>query len=76
MNKTNRFDVNVYNVMFFFVDQDIAWYWFGVTLAVANLAYFSINIFAFLIPYFLPRAFELHFKEKYEIEEAKYKKSY
>ncbi|GJS35907.1 hypothetical protein Tco_1260680 [Tanacetum coccineum] len=56
--------------------QDIAWYWFGVTLAVANLSYFSVNIFAFLIPYFLPRAFELHFKEKYETEETKDKKSY
>ncbi|MFS7959068.1 hypothetical protein Hanom_Chr08g00686291 [Helianthus anomalus] len=48
--------------------QDIAWYWFGVSLAVTNLAYFSINISAFLIPYFLPRAFELHFKERYERE--------
>ncbi|XP_071688579.1 uncharacterized protein [Rutidosis leptorrhynchoides] len=48
--------------------QDIVWYWFGVSLAVANLAYFSINIFAFLIPCFLPRAFELHFKERYETE--------
>ncbi|KAJ6428404.1 hypothetical protein OIU84_023771 [Salix udensis] len=30
--------------------KDIAWYWFGRSLAVANLAYFSINIFLFLIP--------------------------
>ncbi|KAI3780129.1 hypothetical protein L2E82_10063 [Cichorium intybus] len=46
--------------------HDIAWYWFGVCLAVTNLAYFSINIFAFLIPRFLPQAFELYFKERYE----------
>lgn len=39
-----------------------------MTLALANLTYFSINIFAFLIPYFLPRAFEVHFKERYETE--------
>ncbi|KAL8258407.1 hypothetical protein R6Q59_030448 [Mikania micrantha] len=48
--------------------QDIAWYWFGISLAVANLTYFSINIFAFLIPHFLPKAFELHFKERYETQ--------
>ncbi|KAJ9554570.1 hypothetical protein OSB04_018615 [Centaurea solstitialis] len=46
--------------------QDIAWYWFGISLAVANLAYFSINIFAFLIPRFLPNAFEQYFKERNE----------
>lgn len=47
--------------------QDIAWYWFGKGLAVANLAYFSINLFGFLIPRFLPRAFERYFQEKGEI---------
>nr|XP_043615030.1 uncharacterized protein LOC122587000 [Erigeron canadensis] len=51
--------------------QDIAWYWFGISLAVANLAYFSINIFAFLIPRFLPKAFELYFKERYDETGAK-----
>lgn len=47
--------------------QDLAWYWFGKGLAVANLAYFSINLFGFLIPRFLPRAFERYFQEKGEI---------
>ncbi|KAG5019469.1 hypothetical protein JHK87_015324 [Glycine soja] len=46
---------------------DLAWYWFGKGLAVANLAYFSINLFGFLIPRFLPRAFERYFQEKGEI---------
>ncbi|KAG6791351.1 hypothetical protein POTOM_000468 [Populus tomentosa] len=48
--------------------KDIAWYWFGRSLAVANLAYFSINLFFFLIPKFLPRAFEMYFRERDEIE--------
>lgn len=48
--------------------KDIAWYWFGRSLAVANLAYFSINLFIFLIPIFLPRAFEIYFRERDEIE--------
>ncbi|XP_011036113.1 PREDICTED: uncharacterized protein LOC105133721 isoform X2 [Populus euphratica] len=48
--------------------QDIAWYWFGRSLAVANLAYFSINLFIFLIPKFLPRAFEMYFRERDENE--------
>ncbi|KAI3733316.1 hypothetical protein L6452_12758 [Arctium lappa] len=48
--------------------QDIAWYWFGISLAVTNLAYFSINIFAFLIPRFLPKAFEQYFKERNETQ--------
>lgn len=47
--------------------QDVAWYWFGKGLAVANLAYFSINLFGFLIPRFLPRAFERYFQDKGEI---------
>ncbi|KAH9313808.1 hypothetical protein KI387_022435, partial [Taxus chinensis] len=38
--------------------QDVAWLWFGRGLAVANLLYFTINMFCFLIPRFLPRAFE------------------
>ncbi|KAK7316924.1 hypothetical protein RJT34_00744 [Clitoria ternatea] len=46
--------------------QDTAWYWFGKSLAVANLAYFSINLFGFLIPRFLPRAFERYFQERGE----------
>ncbi|RDY08313.1 hypothetical protein CR513_07465, partial [Mucuna pruriens] len=47
--------------------QDSAWYWFGKGLAVANLTYFSINLFGFLIPRFLPRAFEKYFQERGEI---------
>lgn len=48
--------------------KDVAWYWFGRGLAVANLAYFSINLFCFLIPRFLPRAFERYIKDRDEIE--------
>ncbi|KAJ9709894.1 hypothetical protein PVL29_001398 [Vitis rotundifolia] len=55
--------------------KDVAWFWFGKTLAVANLVYFSINLFVFLIPRFLPRAFERYFRERDEtrakIEEDK-----
>ena len=47
--------------------QDTAWYLFGKGLAVANLAYFSINLFGFLIPSFLPRAFERYFQQRGEI---------
>lgn len=46
----------------------MAWFWFGRGLAVANLAYFSINLFGFLIPRFLPRAFERYFKEMDEMQ--------
>lgn len=48
--------------------KDVAWYWFGRSLAVANLVYFSINLFGFLIPRFLPRAFERYFRERDENE--------
>ncbi|KAG9445953.1 hypothetical protein H6P81_012081 [Aristolochia fimbriata] len=44
--------------------QDVAWLWFGKVLAVANLAYFSVNLFAFLIPRFLPRAFEQYLNQR------------
>ncbi|XP_004239243.2 uncharacterized protein [Solanum lycopersicum] len=47
--------------------KDVTWYWFGKGLAVANLAYFSINLFGFLIPQFLPRAFERYFRERSEV---------
>ncbi|XP_072958949.1 uncharacterized protein [Typha angustifolia] len=46
--------------------QDAAWLWFGRVLAVANLIYFSVNLFGFLIPQFLPRAFEKYFKMRDE----------
>lgn len=48
--------------------QDMAWFWFGRILAVANLVYFSTNLFCFLIPRFLPRAFEKYFRERDEIQ--------
>ncbi|KAI4334901.1 hypothetical protein L6164_013605 [Bauhinia variegata] len=44
--------------------KDTAWYWFGLGLAMANMVYFSINLFGFLIPRFLPRAFERYLEEK------------
>jgi hypothetical protein len=44
-----------------------AWVWFGRALAMANLVYFSINLFGFLIPKFLPRAFEKYFKMRDEV---------
>uniref|UniRef100_A0A803L1B3 DUF7733 domain-containing protein n=2 Tax=Chenopodium quinoa TaxID=63459 RepID=A0A803L1B3_CHEQI len=47
--------------------KDVAWFWFGRSLAVANLVYFSINLLCFLIPRFLPRAFERYFSERDEI---------
>lgn len=47
--------------------KDKAWFWFGRVLAVANLVYFSINLFGFLIPRFLPRAFKRYFQERGEI---------
>lgn len=46
--------------------QDVAWLWFGRGLAVANLLYFTINLFCFLIPRFLPRAFERYFQDRTE----------
>ncbi|KAL5552648.1 hypothetical protein UlMin_040049 [Ulmus minor] len=48
--------------------KDIGWFWFGRSLAVANLVYFSINLFVFLIPRFLPRAFERYFKNSERTE--------
>ncbi|KAL7606916.1 uncharacterized protein LOC111889825 [Lactuca sativa] len=48
--------------------QDVAWFWFGRGLAVANLGYFSINMFVFLIPRFLPKAFDQYFRERNEIQ--------
>ncbi|KAF5741182.1 hypothetical protein HS088_TW10G00177 [Tripterygium wilfordii] len=47
--------------------KDVVWYWFGRSLAIANLVYFSINLFGFLILRFLPRAFEIYFKERDEM---------
>jgi hypothetical protein len=41
--------------------------WFGRYLAAANLLYFSANLFVFLIPRFLPRAFEKYFCMRDEV---------
>ncbi|CAL0305257.1 unnamed protein product [Lupinus luteus] len=60
--------VQVFFVQFFYIHVlDTAWYWFGKGLAVANMAYFCINLLGFLIPRFLPRAFERYFQERGEI---------
>lgn len=47
--------------------QEAAWVWFGRYLAAANLVYFSANLFVFLIPRFLPRAFEKYFRMRDEV---------
>ncbi|MCO5589023.1 hypothetical protein L7F22_042987 [Adiantum nelumboides] len=44
--------------------RDIAWMWFGRGLASANLVYFIINMFFFIIPRFIPRAFERYQQAK------------
>lgn len=44
--------------------RDLAWMWFGRGLASANLIYFIINIFCFILPRFIPRAFERYFQAK------------
>ena len=46
---------------------EAAWLWFGRYLAAANLLYFSANLFVFLIPRFLPRAFEKYFRMRDEV---------
>ncbi|KAF3323648.1 hypothetical protein FCM35_KLT12379 [Carex littledalei] len=48
--------------------QEAAWVSFGRVLAAANLVYFSINLFGFLIPQFLPRAFRQYFKMQDEVQ--------
>lgn len=47
--------------------QEAAWMWFGRYLAAANLLYFSANLFVFLIPRFLPRAFDKYFRMRDEL---------
>ncbi|KAK9120137.1 hypothetical protein Scep_018230 [Stephania cephalantha] len=47
--------------------NDVAWFWFGRSLAMANFGYFSINLLGFLIPRLLPRAFERYFRERDEV---------
>ncbi|GAB2301687.1 hypothetical protein Dimus_035716 [Dionaea muscipula] len=47
--------------------KDMAWFWFGRILAIGNLVYFSINLLGFLIPRFLPKAFEIYFMERNQL---------
>ncbi|KAK6160431.1 hypothetical protein DH2020_003812 [Rehmannia glutinosa] len=54
-------------VIFDWMKDVVAWYWFGRVLSIANFVYFAINLFCFLIPRFLPRAFERYFKERDEM---------
>lgn len=44
--------------------KEHAWIWFGRALAVTNLVYFSINMFCFIIPRFIPRAFQRYQEAK------------
>ncbi|KAH9557155.1 hypothetical protein CY35_07G069900 [Sphagnum magellanicum] len=55
--------------------EAIAWFWFERGLVVANAVYYVGNLFGFLIPFFLPRAFEQYFeqKKKHEAEEIERK---
>jgi hypothetical protein len=57
------------------VVQEGSWFWFGKSLALANTVYYTINLFVFLIPMFLPRAFEKYFESRtvYLEEKAKEK---
>lgn len=41
--------------------KDVAWVWFGKSLAVSNMAYLSLNLFGILIPRQLPAAFRRYF---------------
>ncbi|MCO5613487.1 hypothetical protein L7F22_067764 [Adiantum nelumboides] len=50
--------------------KDHAWIWFGRSLAVANLIYFNINMFCFIIPRFIPRAFQRYYEAKWSATPA------
>ena len=58
--------------------QDETWIWFGRALSAANAIYYTINLFGFLIPMFLPRAFESYFEDRanFQKEHPKQEKSY
>ena len=56
------------------VVQEEAWVWFGKSLAAANTIYYTINLFVFLIPMFLPRAFAKYFESRAVYLEEKAKK--
>lgn len=51
--------------------HDVAWLWFGRVLSLANFTYFSINFLVFLIPRFLPRAFDRYYKQRDEAMASK-----
>jgi hypothetical protein len=57
--------------------QDEYWVYFGRALSAANAIYYTINLFCFLIPMFLPRAFESYFNDRaqYQAEHPKQEKS-
>ncbi|KAH7288633.1 hypothetical protein KP509_31G034700 [Ceratopteris richardii] len=50
--------------------NDHVWLWFGRSLAVANLIYFNINMFCFIIPRFIPRAFQRYNEAKANVASA------
>jgi len=58
--------------------QDETWIWFGRALSAANAIYYTINLFGFLIPMFLPRAFESYFEDRanYHKEHPKQEKNF
>lgn len=58
--------------------QDETWIWFGRALSAANAVYYTINLFCFLIPMFLPRAFESYFEDRanFQKEHPKQEKSF
>jgi hypothetical protein len=58
--------------------QDETWIWFGRALSAANAIYYTINLFVFLIPMFLPRAFETYFEDRanFRKEHPKQEKSF
>jgi hypothetical protein len=58
--------------------QDETWIWFGRSLSAANAVYYAINLFVFLIPMFLPRAFETYFEDRanFHKEHPKQEKSF
>ena len=58
--------------------QDETWIWFGRALSAANAIYYTINLFCFLIPMFLPRAFESYFEDRtnFQREHPKQEKSF
>ncbi|EFJ28522.1 hypothetical protein SELMODRAFT_171589 [Selaginella moellendorffii] len=51
--------------------QKAAWVWFGRSLAIANYVFYSVNLLGFLIPLFLPRAFERYFQDRDEYYKEK-----